>query len=605
MDSGTGRKRPWEEDSPVGIQPRHRDLTSAARETAVPPLPQHAGWHAHDIQDQVSRRLPPLYPPSCGTSAEIVAVGSLPSSSALFETGGVERPKLRSQSLFDVFQPKRQRLQDVEEPSVTYFGGLDPNRSLPPLATNTQSLQLGSDPAPREQGPIICCSSTCSGPTCAKLRILVQRLTSELSTLNRKVQSILHSGPQLLKETPQVEGSGPEKSLQWAIELVQWNNLKLQDYTEGLGARMSEQGLFQGESASKRESFEIMKSGQQHLDRDDNSSSSRPPPASMYEFPRFPNPTGMAEDNRRSLHHSDFPPISHSPQPTASPSGSIFIPPQSPLQGSQPLRTGMLPSPSSMNFPSGSGMPPISPPTSSLQTSAQAVHLQDLQHQVSIKTLAFQTLQREYDSLLQKLERQRTKCATLEKKFAVSDVEINTLTDEKEKLQAQVATLEAQVEELQQSRDESRKQLVANGAQYMRIMDMASRLQAQGAEDKKRWAAEKLELERRVKILEEAMVTGAERPDASTVDASEQHRPTPAGQLGSPTAALMSSVSASSAETIAVLRTEIARLRSRTQSLETALQIMRDESISIRAAAQSLVASGIKIKDAADAGLGG
>lgn len=216
--------------------------------------------------------------------------------------------------------------------------------------------------------------------------------------------------------------------------------------------------------------------------------------------------------------------------------------------------------------------------------------LQDLQHQISVKTIAHQTLQREYDSLLQKLERQRTKCATLEKKFEVSDVEINSLTDEKEKLQAQVAAMEYQVEELQESRDESRRQLVTNGAQYMRIMEMANRLQAQSADEKKRWDAEKADLQQRIKLLEEAMVTGtSEHLDSE---------PPPSIIL----AHTSGTSTSSSAETINVLRTEIGRLRIKTQSLEKALQVMKEEGMTIQDAAKKLLESGSKIQRATQEG---
>lgn len=255
-----------------------------------------------------------------------------------------------------------------------------------------------------------------------------------------------------------------------------------------------------------------------------------------------------------------------------------------------------------MNFPNASNLPPISPPTTSLHTSAQAFHLQDLQHQVTVKTLAFQTLQREYDSLLQNLERQRTKCATLEKKFEVSDVEIIDLTDEKERFQSQVIVLEAQVEDLQRSRDDARRQLVANGTQYMRIVDMANRLQAQGADDKKRWDAERSELEQRIKILEEAMVTGSERPAGDSGHHMNASPPAPSIILSHNPHLNMN---ISSAATINVLRVEIGRLRSRTQTLEAALQTMREESISIQNAARQLVESGGRIENAAQGAVGG
>ncbi|KAF2476508.1 uncharacterized protein BDR25DRAFT_66709 [Lindgomyces ingoldianus] len=346
-----------------------------------------------------------------------------------------------------------------------------------------------------------------------------------------------------------------------------------------------------------------MRRGQYHLDREEQSPPSRQLPGPHQGYSGFTHPPAILEDSRRNPYSSDIAPMANSPHHTASSSGSIFMPPQSPMQAPQPSRSGMLPSPSSMNFPNLPNLPPISPPSSSLQTSAQAAHLQDLQHQVSIKTLAFQTLQREYDSLLQKLERQRTKCATLEKKFEVSDVEINSLTDEKEKLQAQVATLEHQVEELQESRDEARRQLVANGAQYMRIMEMANRLQTQSADDKKRWEAEKLELEQRIRVLEEAMVTGSDRPTNQAGAASASDPPPSIIIAHNPE--LSSSAPTSPAETINVLRSEIGRLRTRTQTLEHALQTLREESISIQAAARKLVESGGKIEKASQGAIGG
>ena len=153
--------------------------------------------------------------------------------------------------------------------------------------------------------------------------------------------------------------------------------------------------------------------------------------------------------------------------------------------------------------------------------------------------------------------------------------------------------MEGQVEELQQSRDEARRQLIANGAQYMRIMEMANRLQSQGAEDKKKWEAEKSELEQRIRVLEEAMVMG------------DQFHPSSGAKAGSPlerSEGMESSytgTSSSQIETINVLRGEVSRLRARTQSLEGAVRTMQRESISIQTAARQLVDSSEKVKDAA------
>ena len=155
----------------------------------------------------------------------------------------------------------------------------------------------------------------------------------------------------------------------------------------------------------------------------------------------------------------------------------------------------LLPSPTSFKFSVPNVAAPLSPGGDAVQ-SAQAAHLQDLQHQVSTKTLALQTLQREHDNLLAAFSRSQIRCTTLEKKFQVSDAEINTLTEERLKLLSQIEAFETQVEDLMSSREEARKQSVANGGQYMKIMAMASRLEAQGAADKKKSMSEKEEWDR-------------------------------------------------------------------------------------------------------------
>jgi DNA repair exonuclease SbcCD ATPase subunit len=335
-----------------------------------------------------------------------------------------------------------------------------------------------------------------------------------------------------------------------------------------------------------------MRQNQHHLEeREEQSPPSRQYP-NVHGYTGFTYPGIVPEDPRRLTYQGAVSSVGGSPHYTASSSGSAFMPPQSPMQSGQPMRSAILPSPSSLNFPSGATLPSISSPSAAGQLSAQSAHLQDLQHQISVKTLAFQTLQREYDSLLQKLERQRTKCAILEKKFEVSDVEINSLTDEKEKMQIQVVSLESQVDDLQQSRDEARQQLIDNGAQWMRIVEMANKLEGKGAEDKKKWDLERSELERRIRTLEGAMVTGTGQGPLESQDRTNDSSST--SPIPPPGAS-----STSQSETINVLRAEVGRLQSRTQTLETALHTMRQESISIQAAARQLVESGGIIENVA------
>lgn len=194
----------------------------------------------------------------------------------------------------------------------------------------------------------------------------------------------------------------------------------------------------------------------------------------------------MAAECRRKPLAGDLPPSSDASDRAESMGGAGMISPTSRL----------LPTPSSSTFPSGSGvLPSVSPSTQASHT-PHVAHFQDLQHQVSTKTLALQSLQGEHDRLLAAYSRLKTRCATLDKKFEVSDAEMNKLIEERICLQSQVDALEGQVDGLVKSRDDARSQSVANGGQYMKIMSMASRLEAQSAADKKRWTAEREEWER-------------------------------------------------------------------------------------------------------------
>ena len=245
-------------------------------------------------------------------------------------------------------------------------------------------------------------------------------------------------------------------------------------------------------------------------------------------------------------------------------------------------------------------------------SAAHLAHLQDLQHQVSVKQLALQTLQREYDSLLQKLERQSIKCQTLEKKFEVSDAEINSLTDEKERLASQVQSLEVQVEDLQVARDEARKMGADSAAQYMKIVEMAGRLQGKGVEDKKGWEKERDILLRRIADLE-----GGLPPHSgySSLAGSSHQSPGPREQGGSPMGQLSEQVSTArfsldphggnmEQDETTALRHEILELKDRIAALETALKEALDESKLVREAALSLASAGQRLEQSAYSVLG-
>jgi hypothetical protein len=253
-----------------------------------------------------------------------------------------------------------------------------------------------------------------------------------------------------------------------------------------------------------------------------------------------------------------------SPHPTPS-SGSIYTSSQSPRGMGASGR--LLPSPSSVhNAPSLASVQAAYSPNSN--QSAHSTHLQDLQHQISTKSLALTTLQREHDQLLAAYSRMQIRCQTLDKKSQVSDHEINTLTDEKIRLQSQVDAFEVQVEELVKARDEAQKQTTANGAQYMRIMSMSSKLQFQGAEEAKRykqdreaWERDREGLERRIEELEvkdsSLTIPGGAKPDHRTSSSPED---------------ILASAS------LDILRGEIVRLRQSLLSTERMIGELRQES---------------------------
>ncbi len=233
--------------------------------------------------------------------------------------------------------------------------------------------------------------------------------------------------------------------------------------------------------------------------------------------------TASSADRPHGRHFGNVPDNVYSPAYSTS-VGHPYSALSSPRQDYQgPL----LPSPHSTNFSNAHHLPPILSPATSVQSSVHITHLQDLQHQVSIKTIALSTLQREYDNLLQRLQRQQVKSQTLEKKFEVSDLEINSLTDERERLAMQVTALEEQVAVLVRARDDARKEVVENTAQYLQIVEMAGKLQAREALEIKRKNEEIQALQARLQTIVEGQ-TGRARDGGNTPsNSTSSYRPKP------------------------------------------------------------------------------
>ncbi|KIW13848.1 hypothetical protein PV08_06628 [Exophiala spinifera] len=260
-----------------------------------------------------------------------------------------------------------------------------------------------------------------------------------------------------------------------------------------------------------------------------------------------------------------MPPVTgQSPHPSST--SSLFTA-QSPIQSQPSTRT--LPSPPGGPYPrtASAGSAQYSPITSQ---SAHSSHLQDLQHQISTKTLALQTLQREHDQLLAAFSRSQIRCTALDKKSQVSDHEIVTLTEDKIRLQQQVDILEAQVFDLTKARDEVTQQSTADGAQWRQIMAMSSQLQIKGAEEARRfkterdaWDEERAALHTRIEELE----------------SGNNRRPEKDSDPGSTTPVASDSILAS--DSVEELRQEVIKARRRCVELELQLQELAGEAAQI------------------------
>lgn len=279
----------------------------------------------------------------------------------------------------------------------------------------------------------------------------------------------------------------------------------------------------------------------------------------------------LSDEDRASKASDESPPLtSHS---TRSSSGTIFGQPQPLLQASSENRSLLLPSP---KLPSTLMLPPISP--SLTGSASHLAHLQELQQQIDTRTLAFETLQREHQNLLSAFSQSQSRVATLDKKFIASEAEINDLNDGRARLQAQIEALEAQVQEIQQIREDAHTKSITEGAQYMQIMAMSSRLQAQGASDAQRWKAEReqWELDKEAFTMQIEHLECEKQALLRTLRASGLSDSSLRHELSTTATGTLESTEAQASR--GILREEIQELRIKCNNLEAALQAIRHES---------------------------
>jgi hypothetical protein len=205
-------------------------------------------------------------------------------------------------------------------------------------------------------------------------------------------------------------------------------------------------------------------------------------------------------------------------------------------------------------------------------SSATSQHIADLQHQVTLKSLALQTLQSEYASLLQKLQRERVKSQTIEKKTSVADQEVNELSSRNEDLAEQIKGLETQLEESEKKRESERLTAATERDQWTKLLALDRQLQSKTAEEKQKLREEKIRLSQRVAAYEDENLSrfdqlkrGVSHKSATRLDTDkkidrESDAATTDGSLGDAT------------NNVDSLKNEIVALNNRIDTLRFALE---------------------------------
>ncbi|KAK8226596.1 hypothetical protein HDK77DRAFT_110511 [Phyllosticta capitalensis] len=448
-----------------------------------------------------------------------------------------------------------------------------------------------------------CCDSNCKGRTCSTRRIMLAEILHLIQDLHSSINQ--HANPtQPFIPPPKTPRLGLDDGLAFALESLRVSAGTLQ--------RMAEPPEPKPETRppaiSNAAALDELRNEMKHKAEQGRQATGQPPSSVGYDPFRMITLHNPHEVRRRSSSV-----VVDTVSPHASPtmascphSGPAVAKTSPPAPGYQASR--MLPSPTSSHIPPPSTIQSIPSPPPSLsqpQSSAHLAHLAELQHQISLKTLALQTLRQEYDALLAKLDRQRTKCATLEKKFAVSDVELNTLTVDKEELEAKTQALEQQVEELREARDEARRDEVKTGEQYRTIVEMASRLQKGAADEKRLWAQEREALLRALRgeqaaLSEEQLAEKSHTTEGPagiiTSRTTLDHDPGTAIATNQPE---RDDFQNASNQVIEALRVEVAQLRSRNQSLEAVLQKLQAEMGPMKTAACTIAEAQTRMEEAA------
>ena len=133
--------------------------------------------------------------------------------------------------------------------------------------------------------------------------------------------------------------------------------------------------------------------------------------------------------------------------------------------------------------------PPIA--LSSPRQASYTPHSGTLPHNFGTDHLTIQTLQRENTDLASAYAQAQIYIADLDAEVQAFRVENEKLAKERQMFTGKTDLLEAHLEELEQSIQQTEEHTAAKDAQYSRIMELCTRLQSQGAADQHEWSSEK------------------------------------------------------------------------------------------------------------------
>ncbi|KAK6355322.1 hypothetical protein TWF696_004432 [Orbilia brochopaga] len=206
----------------------------------------------------------------------------------------------------------------------------------------------------------------------------------------------------------------------------------------------------------------------------------------------------------------------------------------------------------------------IKPGTQSHSLQAYNDLVTDLQHKLSTKTLALETLQKEHERLLGAYSRQQTRSAAIQRKCTVADAEIVSLSAERDRLQEALEQSETQVQDLTEQRNSINKRLVTRVKEYSSIIQLASQMERLSTVELNKWKERESLL--RSRIVERDQVIEDIQQRLAFSESSEEVRrsdSSPGRDVDSNEAA--------------VLRRENQVLKERVQELEATVQESKQE----------------------------